>query len=143
MQFLHGFLIIKPLPKHLAHVLSSEKNPCCVLVTPDPWHIGQVSGFELPSDPLPEHLSHLSYLFNVISIFLPLNASSKVNSRLYLKSLPRVPCWRAPALCPLLPPEKKSSKISENEPPPNPKSANGLPCAPAPPPKPPLCVYAS
>src|SRR5271165_3473302 len=110
-----GFCIISPRPEQVMQVRSMVKNPWLARTLPKPWQVGHVMGLEPASAPAPPQASQVTEAGTRICAALPVNASTREISMLYLRSEPRslalLPRERRP---PMNSP-KRSSKISDIE----------------------------
>src|SRR5438105_15913465 len=78
----HGFFTTAPAPPQVAQVEEVRTWPMKVLrtwpTTPAPLHVGQVSGWEPPSLPVPPHESHSSIRPTAISFCRPVTTSLRL-----------------------------------------------------------------
>ena len=154
-QVWHSFSGIFPVPWHLSHScipLAIPNNVLCwIFICPEPLHLSHVFVPCPGSAPFPWQVWHCPFLLYFNSFSTPKATSSRVNTKLYLKSSPL--CTFGPWLWAWpLPPKKLpklpkiSPKSSKSNPPALPKPCPPKPCPPKPPaPAPPFsnaaCPY--
>ena len=129
---MHISFITSPVPWQLLHGLVVCICPSIVVCTcriwPVPPHTEHFSGLVPGLAPVPLQVLQFSFRDIFITFSVPKNASSKVMSKLYLKSAP----FLGPEFEPLLPlepkpPPKKDEKMSPKSPKsPNPSNPDEL-----------------
>src|SRR5919107_724685 len=113
-----------PVPRQLRHGSENANAPWLRLVTPAPWHTGQMCGLVPGLAPLPLQVGHVPGLCMRSGTVTPRAASSKESVASVSTSWPRAgpdaACCRArvePGAAPPAPPPKRLPKMSPSPPP--------------------------